>query len=167
MAWPPTWCKPWPSLLEWLRPLTEEARLPLVRVRQNVRRQLSSKLGQCLEAQRGTWLGSTRPGHSKRMPPPQAPSPPPPSCGICLGTKGWLTHWSGNDGRPGRRQSLENAKGPSPSLSMHHTRVAIGDGATTAFWWDSWADGSPLAKNYPCLLRHCTHHGVSVREVCN
>ena len=46
------------------------------------------------------------------------------------------------------------------------TKVVIGDGASTTFWWDSWTEGTTLALKFPCLLSHCTQPNVSVREVC-
>jgi hypothetical protein len=47
------------------------------------------------------------------------------------------------------------------------TRVHVGDGATTAFWWDFWMGDTSLASKFPCLLSHCTQPDATVGEVCS
>lgn len=45
------------------------------------------------------------------------------------------------------------------------TKVQIGDGATTAFWWDSWLGEASLATRFPCFLSHCSQPDASVLDV--
>lgn len=45
------------------------------------------------------------------------------------------------------------------------SRVEIGDGARTAFWWDAWTPSGPLAAAMPELLSHCTAPGATVRQM--
>jgi hypothetical protein len=46
------------------------------------------------------------------------------------------------------------------------SKVVIGDGCSTSFWWDAWANDTPLAQRFPCLLSHSSALGVSVHSVC-
>jgi hypothetical protein len=47
------------------------------------------------------------------------------------------------------------------------TKVTVGDGRSTSFWWDAWTEDAPLAQRFPCLFSHCTNHNVSVFNVCS
>lgn len=47
------------------------------------------------------------------------------------------------------------------------TKVIVGDGRSTSFWWDTWTEDAPLAQRFPCLFSHCTNHNVSVFKVCS
>jgi len=47
------------------------------------------------------------------------------------------------------------------------TKVTVGDGRSTSFWWDAWSEGAPLAECFPCLLSHCTNMEASVHLVCS
>jgi hypothetical protein len=45
------------------------------------------------------------------------------------------------------------------------TKVQIGDGTSTTFWWDSWLDDTSLVPRFSCLLSHCSHPDASISEV--
>ena len=44
------------------------------------------------------------------------------------------------------------------------TFVSVRDGATTAFWEDTWTGGQPLCTSFPALYSHVARHGASVQE---
>jgi hypothetical protein len=43
--------------------------------------------------------------------------------------------------------------------------VALGDGTTTSFWHDEWAEAGRLAKLLPVLYSHCLDTDATVEEV--
>jgi hypothetical protein len=45
------------------------------------------------------------------------------------------------------------------------TAVALGDGTTTSFWHDEWAEASRLAELLPALYSHCLDTDATVEEV--
>lgn len=45
------------------------------------------------------------------------------------------------------------------------TKIQIGDGATTAFWWDSWLGEASLATRFSCFLSHCSQPDDSILDV--
>ncbi|XP_034601355.1 uncharacterized protein [Setaria viridis] len=45
------------------------------------------------------------------------------------------------------------------------TTVQIGDGCTTAFWFDVWCGEDCLADKFLALLSHCKHTGQTVADV--
>lgn len=47
----------------------------------------------------------------------------------------------------------EGLKALLPASYRCITKVQLGDGAATAFWWDSWLGEYTLADRFPCLLR--------------
>jgi hypothetical protein len=44
------------------------------------------------------------------------------------------------------------------------TRVQLGNGRSTSFWWDNWTDGMTLARRFECLISHCSIPDISVAE---
>lgn len=66
----------------------------------------------------------------------------------------------------GNGNHWEALKEPPVGLQVHHqASIDIGDGTTTAFWWDFWLEGASLAQRFPCLLNRCTVQEASVQEV--
>lgn len=45
------------------------------------------------------------------------------------------------------------------------TKVRLGNGNTTSFWWDVWEGDSTLAAKFPSLLSHCSDSSSSVSQV--
>lgn len=45
------------------------------------------------------------------------------------------------------------------------TRIHVGDGNTTSFWWDVWSGNSSMATKFPCLLSHCNDTSASLSQV--
>lgn len=45
------------------------------------------------------------------------------------------------------------------------TKVTVGDGSTTSFWWDSWMGDLFLAAKFPSLLSHCNDSSASISQV--
>lgn len=47
------------------------------------------------------------------------------------------------------------------------TRVHLGDGSSTSFWYDHWISHLPLAEAFPALLSHCLRPNVTVAAAWN
>lgn len=45
------------------------------------------------------------------------------------------------------------------------TKVRLGNGNNTSFWWDVWEGDSTLATKFPSLLSHCSDSSSSVSQV--